>query len=1310
MKTGIEKLLLTLIFVLIGIELLVGSNRTADPSTRQTWKSKNQNGQWRYGNGYLAKEDWKMVSTNRADWGDFKAIQAFDKDLNTYWYQQGALEHEMVIDLGESQVVAALSVLTVDRPADKIKSVELFLADVPEAKGNPIAKGVMIEEGFERYIEFNPARGRYLILRIPVESIKQRVCISELNLVSAKSFATFTEEKANIEKEELLKKQLRTKAWMERSNPENIQSLAGDFMSLLALKEMTDRISPLRHRKEMVEVHQLANQGKNIEALTVFRDYFINKLRTPNYYGLTTHDVSPYSKGTAGLGWWNDTLAPKADRGEVIASAEKLMSGEMMLDKKWTKIGEPGEVDWLQPIQRKDLWDPNMSAHKELFNGSGFHPLVHAWLLTHDKKYLDRWFTYMDDWSMNSEYIDSIHPCFAPMDVHANAIPILRLLGGIATVAPKPEFIPADTMARILKKLIRDSLLKVVYLRSNTHNWTPTANLILVALILDEFKAAPVLFRECRRRNIEDNAVTQNLRDGTENQQDPWYNDNYLQVAVFQRLMDARQNLPLWMEQPWIEEMRTDLAWRQEMDEHLNARINYYLHMRTPQNEWPIGIRGGDKRKATGTGAEFHYGNLYSLGKDAYSDPENRRIVANIQNPESGVRPTYTSEWFPYAGYNLVREGWERDDGYGFLFCSPVPGGYGAFRSQKNNNTFGLGGFGQDLLVNDCVGHYMHPGSPIKVDRLNQFFHAGYYMVPNPARHKKWMVSAWTEPSPWRWHASDSFNLMEGEYKGSWDDGYAMKPVKECLTGPEHHRQVHYVREAGVWIITDRMQAGGTERSYDQVWRLPISPSNDLTFDRDDIVVNEAERRIFTKSNAIIKLQNKEIPKANISLQQFSHQNLIYTEKIIEKDKENNYQPYGRKEINVNWKAGGVSQVITTVYPRKDMSLDLVNLKSLTGKGDTYGFECETPDGTRIQYLASAGKNAMITLGPVSVQGESLLLTSAPGATAFRGLALGCSSITINDKAINLSHSDIELPTLTPIFRPISPVKILPERNVFVDKIELTMQSTTPQVEIRYTLDGSEPTPQSTFYQGPFELTHSAVVKARAYRPGVTQNPVQLSGTHATVVTRTVFDKSTLQESLGSAGKNAGLSYKYYEGDWKDLWLFRDTIKPVKEGMATDLFDLSIIPDTNSPIGAAPAPRNKTFAIEYTGFLEIPEDGVYTLHAPREFVYPDTDAGYELQVYLGREEIPWNYGTKLIGHKQWYPATRLHALGNWSVALKKGKHPFKLVYLDYRTTAPMRLNVTDCREYIWSGGTPSLTLSAPGIKQQPIPTSWFKFK
>ena len=64
-----------------------------------------------------------MVSTNRDDWGDFRAIHAFDKDLSTYWYQQGVLEHEMVIDLGESQVVAALSVLTGDRPADKIKSV-----------------------------------------------------------------------------------------------------------------------------------------------------------------------------------------------------------------------------------------------------------------------------------------------------------------------------------------------------------------------------------------------------------------------------------------------------------------------------------------------------------------------------------------------------------------------------------------------------------------------------------------------------------------------------------------------------------------------------------------------------------------------------------------------------------------------------------------------------------------------------------------------------------------------------------------------------------------------------------------------------------------------------------------------------------------------------------------------------------------------------------------------------------------------------------------------------------------------------------
>jgi hypothetical protein len=104
----------------------------------------------------------------------------------------------------------------------------------------------------------------------------------------------------------------------------------------------------------------------------------------------------------------------------------------------------------------------------------------------------------------------------------------------------------------------------------------------------------------------------------------------------------------------------------------------------------------------------------------------------------------------------------------------------------------------------------------------------------------------------------------------------------------------------------------------------------------------------------------------------------------------------------------------------------------------------------------------------------------------------------------------------------------------------------------------------------------------------------------------------------------------------------------------------------------------------------------------------DQIAGYELQVYLGHAMLPDNNGTKRDGDVSfWYPATRLHGLGTWSVPLRKGFHELKIVYIDFRMDGPKRLNrVEGVRDCVWSGERPALMISGPGVKRQPIPAAW----
>ncbi len=1113
-----------------------------------------------------------------------------------------------------------------------------------------------------------------------------------------------------------------------RNQPAEIARLGRRFLALLYQDSMELYANGLRNNQAYKKVLDANHAGDHEAALTAFRNYYLGKLRNPQAHGLTSADVSPYSTGIAGIGRWTGPQLEANASLAAVAAADRLLDGKLMLGGKEVEIGLPGQVNWNLPLAPGAPATAGATPYRELYTAQAFTTLVQAWHQTGQVDYLQRWFEYLDDWALNSRYLVDLHPCKIPTADNGSdfTLGLVRLLAFIGSSPGGVELVPPATLARVLDRQLRYGPLPgIAYLRSNTHNWTPGMRLLLQALLLDEFRVAEDWFREGRRRNVEDNAVTQNLRDGTENQQCPWYNDNYLQVSGALRLLDARNRVPGWQERIWLRDLRHDTQWRQQINEHLEARLTYYLLNRTPQNQWPIPWRGGDKRGATGIPPECHYGNLQAMAPNVYAGGETWKIVQAITRPASGVRPSLAGNWFPYGGYNLVWEGWERDSGYGALFCSPVPGAYGGYRSRSNNNSFGLAAFGQDLLIEDTVGHYMYPTSPVRVDGRNQFFHAGVYKVANPSGHKVFLASAWTEPPPWRWHASDSFNLMEGVYAGPYGELGGKHAVAnphgpeaslpgtltlaQTLQGITHQRLVQHVRGAGIWIVTDRLEAAdGQEHEFEQVWHLPLKPSAHPAFVEEDIRIDAEARRIVTASQAA--------GQANLSLGQFSLGELTYSGRTVAKDPKNHYMPYGRREVQVAWKGQGPTQVITLAVPRAPGVADseaLTALVQLAPGGDVCGFAATTPAGARIEYLASAGKIAALELGPVKATAESLLLLTRD--KAISGMALGCSNFLgeeteITDFEFSTLNPEPRTPNplLTPIYRPIAPVEISPNRNVFMDAVQVELRSATPGVDIRYTLDGSEPTPQSTLYGGPFELTRSAVLKTRAYRPGTSENPTVLSGTHATVVSKAVLTRQAAQAPVAVRIPQAGLTCRYYEGPWQQLWMLLSELKPLQQTIVDRLFDLAAIPADNPPVGEAPTPRQKYYALEYSGYLEIPADGVYTLHAPREFVYPDTDAGYELRVYLGERRIPYGGRTEGYGLNQWYPATTLHAFGNWSIALKKGLHPFRLAWVDYRTTAVQDLNKPGLADYIWSGVTPDLKISGPNLEPQPIPAAWLK--
>ncbi len=70
----------------------------------------------------------------------------------------------------------------------------------------------------------------------------------------------------------------------------------------------------------------------------------------------------------------------------------------------------------------------------------------------------------------------------------------------------------------------------------------------------------------------------------------------------------------------------------------------------------------------------------------------------------------------------------------------------------------------------------------------------------------------------------------------------------------------------------------------------------------------------------------------------------------------------------------------------------------------------------------------------------------------------------------------------------LAPPRIAPDGGTFGGPQTVTLSSPDPGAQIRYTLDGSVPGPQDPLYAQPLQITGPTVVRARAYKDGMTRS------------------------------------------------------------------------------------------------------------------------------------------------------------------------------------------------------------------------------
>ena len=186
-------------------------------------------------------------------------------------------------------------------------------------------------------------------------------------------------------------------------------------------------------------------------------------------------------------------------------------------------------------------------------------------------------------------------------------------------------------------------------------------------------------------------------------------------------------------------------------------------------------------------------------------------------------------------------------------------------------------------------------------------------------------------------------------------------------------------------------------------------------------------------------------------------------------------------------------------------------------------------------------------------------------------------------------------------------------------KVKLIAVSADAGAQLVYTLDGSEPTESSALYERPFLIDRECLISMRAFRSGYESSPIMR--VHAFPIEYIPAKKVS--------STNPGCRYTYHLGEFKK---------------AADVLASPVVSRGTMPTPSiAGAPDADHFGYVFTGYIDVPEDGLW------EFALRSDDGSIL--------EIDGRLAVNNDGSHSDYTATG-------QVALRKGLHSFRLVYLE----------------------------------------------
>ena len=612
------------------------------------------------------------------------------------------------------------------------------------------------------------------------------------------------------------------------------------------------------------------------------------------------------------------------DHQTVLKNADMIMDNKIaLLGYDYLYVGDP--INW-------DIYPEN---DKQWQNHLGYmyfpKDLLLAYIITQEKKYLDKWT------KIHMEFIEN-HPFGVQSLVYSMRLPMYKneylpvcggegfctdYIGGswISLSSSRVEqwikgliFLANNDALDIslLCNMTASIMLQhLPVLLNNPRKGTPnqfihTSNMMInISVAFWETKMAPAAYLVGMQRLEQAIGEFSLLPDGTDLEQCFGYNMGL--VNVFGDIYSNR-------------ELKGNKR-LEKLYEKIMKRCEYLSQVKDPLGYTPaLAKRQNNDDNSCKEIVRFH--NMYPQSE----------IITNIYNAlikHEVCRGMKASVDFPYGGYSVLRDGWEEKDRYLLMKYSRYSQGH----KHEDANSVVVTAFGKRLLIdsgnynysNDpesmVINHYMQSSrshntidvdglsqSRIRMDKGRKVDERYPDSTTNEIEYEKYMQlkNIHTEECKGRRVHEDVFEMVEGIY----EDGYSQFDTDSPLLDGKHIRRVIFIKGVG-YIIDDTICIDDDkEHEFFMHWNLSKE------FTPDDVV--------FEKNAFKTKRENVNIYVMSISDKELSYKLYYGQENPLRGWCSTEYgKMIQSPDIDVIAKCASSLRIISFLYPFEKNSIEV---------------------------------------------------------------------------------------------------------------------------------------------------------------------------------------------------------------------------------------------------------------------------------------------------------------------------------------------------------------------------------------------------